>query len=413
MVSIIDSGNCPLSTVHSPLLPPIPYSVQTKTIFISTGDVSGDLQGALLVTALKQLAEQSGIELNIVALGGSKMAAAGAKILADTVGISSIGLIEAAAFMLPTIQVQNIAKKYLKTTPPDAIVLIDYMGPNVAIGHYAKRVFPNVPIIYYIAPQEWVWSADDKNTSTIVKFSDQILSIFPAEARYFTEQGATVKYVGHPLIDRMATLPSRATARAQLGIDDHITAVALIPASRKQELKYLLPPIFEAAQKIQAELPNVRFWIPLSRDAFAGEIRAAIETYQLKATLVTENADLVLSAADLAITKCGTVTLELALLNIPQVVIYRFSNFTAWFARNILKFKIQFMSPPNLIEMKSIVPELMQEDVNAERIAAESIELILNQTKRDRMLADYAAMRLSLGEPGVCHRASQEILAKV
>ena len=270
-----------------------------KTIFISTGDVSGDLQGALLVTALRQLAEKSGIDLNIVALGGDKMAAAGAKILANTTGISSIGLIEAIAYIVPTIQVQNTAKKYLKTNPPDAIVLIDYMGPNVVIGNYANSVFPDVPIIYYIAPQEWVWSADnDKKSSAIVKFSSKILSIFPAEAIYYQEKGASVTFVGHPLIDRVAALSSREIAREQLGITDEITAIALIPASRKQELTYLLPAIFGAAQQIQAKLPNVRFWIPLSRSAFEADIRREIEAYGLNATLVSENADLVLSAAD-------------------------------------------------------------------------------------------------------------------
>ena len=384
-----------------------------KTIFISTGDVSGDLQGALLVTALRQLAEKSGIDLNIVALGGDKMAAAGANILANTTGISSIGLIEAIAYIAPTIKVQNIAKKYLKTTPPDVIVLIDYIGPNVVIGNYAKSVFPNVPIIYYIAPQEWVWSANQKKTSSLIDFSDQILSIFPAEAAYFAKQGANTKFVGHPLIDRMITLPSREFSRSSLGIPDDEIAIALIPASRKQELTYLLPAIFEAAQKIQAQVPNIRFWIPLSRDAFAENIQQAIDLYQLNATLVTENPDLVLTAADYAITKCGTVTLELAILNIPQVVVYRLSKFTAWFARKILGFSLPFMSPPNLIEMKPIVTELMQEDVNGDRIATEMLELILNQAKRDKMLDDYAQMRLALGESGVCDRVAQEILAKV
>ena len=393
---------------------PISHSgTKPKTIFISTGDVSGDLQGALIVTALKQLAEKSGIDLNIVALGGSRMAAAGANILADTTGISSMGIWEAVPYIAPTIQVQNIAKQYLKTTPPDAIVLIDYMSPNVSIGNYAKRVFPDVPIIYYIAPQEWVWATDKKNTSEIVKFTDQILSIFPAEARFFESKGANVTFVGHPLLDRVANIPDRKFARAQLGIADDEIAVALIPASRKQELKYLMPAIFAAARQIQTQLPQVRFWIPLSRDVFKAEIDRAILEYQLNATLIAENTDFVLSAADLAITKCGTVSLELALLNVPQVVIYRVSKVTAWIAKNVIKFSIPFMSPTNLVEMKPIVPELLQDEASPARITAESLELILNQEKRNRTFTEYAQMRLALGDPGVCDRVAQEILAKI
>ncbi len=386
---------------------------QPKTIFISTGDVSGDLQGALLVTALRQLAEKSDSKLNIIALGGSRMAAAGATVLADTTGISTVGILEHLSSLIPTFKIQNIAQQYLKTTPPDVMVLIDYKGANVVMGNYTKNTFPGVPIIYYIAPQEWVWSIDDKSTSSIVKFTDEILSIFPEEARYFAEKGARVKFMGHPLIDRVATIPHREYARKQLGIAEDEIAVALIPASRKQELKYLLPFIFESAQQIQAKLPNVRFWVPLSREAFKTDIDRAIQAYKLNATLVTENPDLVLAAADLAITKCGTVSLELALLNVPQVVIYRVSKLTAWLAKNVVKFSIPFMSPTNLVEMKPIVPELLQDEANVDRITAESLELILNQDKRDRTFADYAQMRLALGEPGVCDRVAQEILAKI
>jgi lipid-A-disaccharide synthase len=387
-------------------------TTNSKTIFISTGDVSGDLQGALLVTALKQLGEKSGIELNIVALGGSKMAAAGAKILADTTGISSIGILEAVSFILPTIKVQNIAKKYLKTTPPDVIILIDYNTPNAVIGNYAKSIFPNVPIVYYIAPQEWVWSINKKRTATIVKFTDEILSIFPAEASYYAERGAKVQFVGHPLIDRIATFPSREVAREKLGIAEDEIAIALIPASRKQELKYLVPSIFAAAQQIQAKLPHVRFWIPLSRAAFKAELEREIQAHGINATLVTENTDHVLCAADLAIAKSGTVNLELALLSIPQVVIYRFSKTTAWLGRNVFKVEVPFMSPPNLVEMKSIVPELLQEAATPDRIATESLDLILNKERRNQMLTDYREMQAAVGEPGVCDRVALAVFAK-
>jgi lipid-A-disaccharide synthase len=387
--------------------------MSSKTIFISTGEVSGDLQGSLLVTALKQQAEQLGIAIEIVALGGSKMAAAGAKLLGDTTAIGSVGILEALAYVGPTIKVQKTAKEYLKSHPPDAIVLIDYMTPNLGIARLAKTNFPQVPIIYYIAPQQWVWSSSDNNTNLITNFSDIILAIFPEEARYFEQKGGKVKYVGHPLVDRVAKLPSRESTRQSLGISDDQLAIALIPASRQQEVKYLLPPMFAAAQKIQAKLPQVKFWIPLSREAYRESISQAIKDYNLNATLVTEDTDRVLCAADLAITKSGTVSLELALLNVPQVVIYRLGKGTAWIAKNLLKFSIPFMSPTNLVEMKPIVPELLQDEANPDRIAEESLALILNPDRRQRMLADYAEMRQVLGEPGICDRVAQEILNRL
>jgi lipid-A-disaccharide synthase len=384
-----------------------------KTIFISTGDVSGDLQGALLVTALKRLAEKSEIDLNIVALGGSKMAAAGAKILADTTFISSIGVWEALAYVRPSLQARSLAKEYLKTTPPDALILIDYVDPNISIGKYARDLFPHLLIDFYIAPQDWVWPRQHKRAQLIVSFINEIFAVFPIEARYFTERGAKATFIGHPLVDRVATLASRDTARQQLGIKDADIAIALIPASRQQELTYILPVIFAAARQIQDRLPLVRFWIPLARPDFVDEIESQIKAYQLNATLVIEQADLVLSAVDLAVTKCGTVSLELALLNVPQVVVYRVSKVTAWIAKHVVKFAIPYMSPTNLVEMKSIVPELLQDAATPDRIASESLELLLNPERRDRMLSDYTQMRLALGDSGVCDRVAQAILAKL
>ncbi|OUL28769.1 lipid-A-disaccharide synthase [Nostoc sp. 106C] len=379
-------------------------------IFISTGEVSGDLQGSLLIAALKRQALAAGLELEIVALGGEKMAAAGATILGDTSHIGSMGLLESLPYLVPTLLVQRKAIAYLKQNPPDLVLLIDYMGPNLGIGTYMQQHLPKVPVVYYIAPQEWVWSVSLRNTNRIVGFTNKLLAIFPEEARYFRQQGADVSWVGHPLVDRMQTAPSRQEARAKLGISPEAIAIALLPASRHQELKYLLPVIFQAAQTIQAKLPEVHFWIPLSLEEFREPIAAGIQRYGLRATVVSDQQKEVFAAADFAITKSGTVNLELALLNVPQVVVYRLNPITAWIARNILKGSIPFASPTNLLVMREIVPEFLQEQATAENIIQAAMELLLNPDKRQQTLADYQEMRQCLGEVGVCDRAAQEIL---
>ncbi|MEO6861103.1 MAG: lipid-A-disaccharide synthase [Microcoleus sp.] len=382
-------------------------------IFISTGEVSGDLQGALLVAALKRHAVAAGFELEITALGGQRMAQAGATILGDTVGIASMGTIESVPYIWPTIKVQQKAKQYLKKFPPDAVVLIDYLTPNLGIGSYIRRCLPDLPVVWYIAPQEWVWSISPHNTDLIVKIADRILAIFPDEATYYREKGAEVSWVGHPLVDRMQSAPTREVARKTLGIEPEQVSVALIPASRKQELKYLMPVIFEAAQIIQAKMPEVHFWIPLSQAAFRSKIEQAIGNYGLRATLL-ENQNLeILAAADLAITKSGTVNLELALLDVPQVVAYRVSRITEIIARHLLKFSIPFMSPPNLVQMKPIVPELLQDKATAENIVYHALELLQNADRCQQMKAGYREMRESLGEVGVCDRAAAEIMKNV
>jgi lipid-A-disaccharide synthase len=351
-----------------------------------------------------------GLELEIVALGGEKMVEAGAILLGNTSSIGSMGILEGLPYILPTLQVQRQAIASLKRNPPDLVVLIDYMTPNLEIGTYMKRQLPDVPVVYYIAPQEWAWSLSLRRTNRIVGFTDKLLAIFPQEARYFREKGAKVTWVGHPLIDRMQDAPSRQAARVTLGIAAEEIAIALLPASRRQELKYLLPIIFQAAQTLQAKLPEVHFWIPLSLEVYRGPIEEAIERYGLRATVISGQQMEVFAAADLAISKSGTVNLELALLNVPQVVVYRLSRLTAWIARKILKGSISFASPPNLVVMKPIVPEFLQEQATAENITQAAMELLLNSSRRDQTLLDYKEMRQSLGEVGVCDRAAQEIL---
>lgn len=384
---------------------PTPYR-----ILISTGEVSGDLQGAMLVEALHRQAQQRGITLEIWALGGDRMATAGATLLGNTSGIGSVGLIESLPFVLPTLTVQRRAKQCLKTHPPDLAVLMDYLGPNLGMGTFIKQTFPLVPLLYYIAPQEWVWAFGKRNTRQLVSLVDHLLAIFPEEARYYAENGAKVTWVGHPLVDRMAAVPDRDDARRQLGMAPGETAIALLPASRRQEIHQLMPVLFAAARRIQDTLPSAQFWIPLSLNAYRDAIEQAVEDYGLQAKIVTGDVRLVLSAADLAIAKSGTVNLEAAILNTPQIVAYRVSPITAWIARHILNFSIPFMSPPNLVKMEPVVPEFLQDEANPEALANAALELLLNEEKRQRMREGYDRMRAALGERGACDRAASFIL---
>jgi lipid-A-disaccharide synthase len=363
------------------------------------------------VSALLRQAALRHLDLEILALGGERMALAGATLLGDTRTISSIGLLEAVPQILPTIQVQLRAKAILRTHPPDVVVLIDYIGANTYIGRFVRQQFPQVPIVYYIAPQEWVWALNDRNTYEITRITDRLLAIFPEEARYYRQYGIDTRFVGHPLLDQTSPLPRRQAARTELGIPPEQVAILLSPASRRQELRYLLPPILQAAQHIQTQLPQVHFWIPLALPQFQAPIEQAIRTSGLAATLVSPaQSRSAIAAADVAITKSGTINLEIALFGVPQVVVYRLSPITAWIARHILKMKIPFASPVNLVLMREVVPELLQEQMTAERISQAVLELIQPE-RQQRLLADYAQMQQALGEPGAVDRAAAEILA--
>ena len=230
-------------------------------LLISTGEVSGDLQGSLLIQALKREASRRGLALELLALGGSRMEAAGAELLADTAPMGAIGLWEALPLILPTLQLQARVDQLLRSRPLDGVILIDYVGANVRLGRKLRARFPHLPITYYIAPQEWAWRFGDGSTTQLLGFTNRILAIFPAEAAFYADRGAEVTWVGHPLLDSFQNLPERASARRQLGLDPEAPVLLLLPASRPQELQYLMPPLAEAAALMQQRHPSARLQI--------------------------------------------------------------------------------------------------------------------------------------------------------
>jgi lipid-A-disaccharide synthase len=379
-------------------------------VFISTGEVSGDMQGSFLVDALHRQAEIRKIELEVVALGGKRIEEAGATLIADTTALGSMGLVEALPFVLPIQRIHRQVKQIMADHPPDILILIDYQGVNLKVAENLRQLFPNLPVVYYIAPHQWVWSPIKSDITRLTTVTDRVLAIFPEEARFYRRQGLKVDWVGHPLIDKMQNVPTKAEAREALSIDPDATIITLLPASRRQELKYLLPVIFTAARQLQDKLEAVKFLIPLSLEVFRSTIEFAIAQYGLNAKIITQDTLTAMAAADLAITKSGTANLEIALLNVPQVVMYRVNPITIWIARKLFKMSIPFISPVNLVPMKPIVPELLQEEATPQRLVQESLDLLLNPDRREAIVAGYQEMRDLLGEVGVRDRAANLIL---
>jgi lipid-A-disaccharide synthase len=380
-------------------------------IFISTGEVSGDLQGSMLVKALYGAATKRQLDLEIIGLGGDRMEEAGAKILADTATIGSMGFVEAIPFILPTIKIQKLTKKYIQENVPDVLVLIDYPAANLALASYVKQHLPQIPVVYYIAPQDWAVPMLN-NAAKIAQVVDKLLAIFPAEYEYFQDRNINAVFVGHPLLDRVTQTSDKNQARLNLGLELSDRIVTLLPASRQQEIKYLLPVMCAAAQQILQQIPEVKFLLPVSLASYRPAIIAAVAEYNLPVQILDGKTLDAIAAADLAITKSGTVNLEIALLNIPQVVIYRIHPLTAWIGRR-LGFKIPLMSPPNLVVDRMIVPELQQEAVTAENITREAMQLLTNATKREEIITGYQEMRSLLGTEGVCDRVAAIILNQI
>ena len=384
-------------------------------LLISTGEVSGDLQGSLLIKALKSNAEKRKIELEIIALGGERMRESGAKLISNTSSIGAIGFLEAVPYVIPTLNAQSKIDTYLSSSPPDAVVLIDYMGPNIRLGLKVKKKFPNIPIIYYIAPQEWAWRLGDSGTTDLIGFTDKILAIFEEESEFYSNKGGNVKFVGHPMLDIYRNVPTREESLRKIGLTSDKKLLLIIPASRKQELKYILPTLLKAAKLLQEKDPSITVIVPSGLKDFDEILNNSLNKYGVSGRIISSNEvddikPFLFSAANLALAKSGTINMELALNSVPQIVGYKVSKVTAFFARYFLRFNVKYISPVNLLLNKMLIPEFIQEDFKAEKIFTAALKIIEDNTTKEDIMIGYKRLKDKLGKPGVTDRASKYIL---
>ena len=389
-----------------------------KKIFISTGEVSGDLHGSLLSKALLDEAKKKSIDLEICGLGGERMKKEGVKILQDTTSISAIGIWEALPLILPTIRIQRRFYKLLKKYPPDCLILIDYMGPNINIGTKLKRSRNNIPIYYYIAPQEWAWRVGNNSTTNLINFSDKIFAIFKQEANFYKRRGGNVSWVGHPMLDLTKKLPSKKVSRTILKLKANQNILLLMPASRPQELNYILPTFLKTAKKLQLRYPNLLVYIPSCRRVFDKKFRQGLEKYEIKGKVISQQdysefMPHIYSLTKLALCKSGTVNMELALYGIPQIIGYRVSRVTAFIAKRILNFKVRFISPVNLLMKKFIIPEFVQKNFNEKKIFYKACRLLDLTSEKAKIKKGYTLLKKELGEEGVVDRAAKEIINSI
>ena len=390
----------------------------SKKIFISTGEVSGDLHGSLLAKALITESLRRSIDLDIFGLGGERMANEGVKVLHDTTSISAIGIWEALPLIIPTIKIQKKFYKSLKKVSPDCLILIDYMGPNIKIGRQLNNEKNSIPIYYYIAPQEWAWRVGNNSTTDLINFSDKIFAIFKQEANFYKKRGGNVLWIGHPMLDLTKKLPTKKEARKILKLKANENILLMMPASRPQELRYVMPVFMQVANKLQAKYPNLIVYIPSCRDVFDQIFKKALEKYKVKGKVISSNnidefKTHIYKLTKLALCKSGTVNMELALYGIPQVVGYRVSRVTAFILRKILNFKVKFISPVNLLVKKLIIPEFVQKDLDINKIYKKACSLIDEESEKMKILNGYKLLKQELGEEGVVKKAAEDIINSI
>ena len=386
-----------------------------KKIFISTGEVSGDLHGSLLSNALFDVAKERSIDLELYGLGGERMQKEGVKILQDTTSISAIGIWEALPLIIPTLKIQNNFFNSLKQVKPSCLILIDYMGPNIKIGRKLKIENNKIPIYYYIAPQEWAWRVGNNSTTDLIGFSDKIFAIFKQEANFYKKRGGNVLWIGHPMMDLTKKLPTKKFSRKILKLRANENILLIMPASRTQELKYVLPSFMETAKNLQLKYPNLIVYIISCRNVFDEKFKIALEKNKINGKVISQRdieelKTYIYSLTKLALCKSGTVNMELALYGIPQIVGYKVSRVTAFIAKKILNFKVRFISPVNLLVRKQIIPEFVQKEFKVEKIYNKACKIIDRKSEKIKILKGYELLKKELGEKGVVKRAAEEII---
>jgi len=370
-------------------------------VLLIAGEASGDIHGAKLIQAMKNRSPN----LRFKGIGGEKMAAEGMEIIMPVSEMAVIGLTEIFK-KLPTIfKAYKIIKNQLKYTPPTLCILIDYPGFNLHIAKIATRF--KVPVFYYIAPQIWAWRTG--RAKKISKYVNRMAVILPFEKDFFKRYGINVDYVGHPLADDAnEILLSNLNAtdiRLSLGISESRPVLALIPGSRNQEVSSLLPAMIEAAEYLQKnKYPELICLLPLAQTVEKRIVMDIIEKSAVKIITWEKDIYTLLKICDAAVAASGTVTLQIAMMNIPMILVYKVFPVTYYAARAVIK--ISHIGLVNLIAGKEIVPELIQHNMTSLNIANCIAPYLEESDLRNRMITNLAQVTDLMGKPGAAEKAA-------
>jgi lipid-A-disaccharide synthase len=359
------------------------------------GEASGDLHGADLVAALRGL--EPGIE--VVGIGGHRLRAVGMRTIADAADVATVGLVEGLGRLGALARAYRTLAAMLRREPPDLAIFVDFPEFNLRLARLAKRA--GVPVFYYIGPQVWAWRRG--RIRTVARRVDALAVVFPFEPALYAAENVGVEFVGHPLLDRVRATRGREESLERYGLDPARLTVALLPGSRRKEIRYVLPRLLGAAEILRRER-GCQFTLALAPTVARDEVEAEIARRGLDVRIVGDDTYNLIHAADLALVTSGTATLETALLERPMVIVYRLSPVTYALARVLVG--VSFIGIPNIVAGRRIVPELVQRSATAPRIAAAARAILDDAAGRDRMVRDLSRVRESLGSEGAAARAA-------
>lgn len=373
-------------------------------IMIVTGEASGDLHGANLLRAMQRRLP----EMTACGMGGRELASSGMEILCDAAKVSVVGIFEVLAHLGDIVAAQRVLRRRMRQERPDLLILIDLPDFNLMLAKQAKRL--GIPVFYYISPQVWAWRSG--RIRLLRQRVDKIGVILPFEEEFFRRHGVVADYVGHPLLDTVATSMGSEEFCHRHGIAADALCIGLLPGSRKREISSLLPVFLDAARLLEERLGRRPvFLLPQAStieeaDLDAAGLSAARKSLDLR--VIREERYDMMAACQAVMAASGTVTLELAILGVPMVVAYRLSPATYFLAKLLVR--LDAFSLPNLIAGRMAVPELLQKEVTAARLADEVAALLQDGEKMAAMRAALDEVRQRLGRPGASQLAAQSAL---
>ncbi|PLR61283.1 lipid-A-disaccharide synthase [Pseudomonas sp. QC2] len=334
-------------------------------IALVAGEASGDILGAGLMRALK--AQHPAVQF--IGVGGPLMQAEGLTSYFPMERLSVMGLVEVLGRLRELLARRKLLIQTLIEEKPDVFIGID--APDFTLTLELKLRQAGIKTVHYVSPSVWAWR--QKRVLKIREGCDLMLTLLPFEARFYEEKGVPVRFVGHTLADTIPLQADRTAARAELGLPDG-PLVALMPGSRGGEVGRLASVFFDAAERLQALKPGVRFVLPCASPQRRVQIEALLEGRNLPLTLLDGQSHLALAACDAVLIASGTATLEALLYKRPMVVAYRLAPLTFWILKRMVK--SPYISLPNLLAQRLLVPELLQDDATPEALAQTLLPLI-------------------------------------
>jgi len=360
--------------------------------YIIAGEASGDLHGSNLIKELVKLDSQAVIK----AWGGDLMQNAGAEIIKHYRDLAFMGFTEVVMNLNTILKNISFCKQDILKFKPDLIILIDYPGFNLRIAEFAKK--NNIKVVYYISPQIWAWK--ESRIVKIKKNVDEMLVILPFEKEFYAKHNMKVHFVGHPLIDAIQHFTVKQNFKTAYNLNDNLV-IALLPGSRKQEIKKILPIMLDATysfidfQIVIAAAPSVE--IQFYKNILGNR----------KVTIIQNETYNILGIATAALVTSGTATLETALFGVPQIVCYKGGAISYWLAKQLIK--VKYISLVNLILDKPVVKEMIQDKCNAKDIHLQLTQIIYDRKKIEELKTQMVQLKELLGGKGASQKAAKLI----